>query len=89
MKLRHAAALALVGWMLVIPAIGKTIPKDCQDCAVTLEANAERARGFKSKAECEKTGEDWFRNFYADVRKNDNRVVFPPSKPCCVKNEGK
>lgn len=35
MKLRHAAALSLVSWSLVIPEAGKTVPKDCANCAVT------------------------------------------------------
>ncbi len=83
MKLRHAAALSLVSWSLVIPEAGKTVPKDCANCAVTLEARAIGASGFKTKAECEKAGADYVRNFYANAEKNGQRVAVPPGKPEC------
>ena len=85
LNVRHAAALALVVWSLWIPEVGSTVPQDCPDCAVTLEARAEFARPFKTKAECEKAGQDWLRDFYADARKNKERVVFPPESPVCTK----
>ncbi len=83
-KLRNTTALLLLGWYLAISEIGKTVPKDCPDCAVQLNATASFSRQeFKTKAECEKAGEDWIREFYTDAKKNGERVAFPPAKPEC------
>jgi hypothetical protein len=90
MKLRHAIALALVGWYLTIPEVGKTTPKDCPECAVQLNATAFFSRKeYRTKEECEKAGQDWIREFYADARKNGERVAFPPSNPECVEAKAK
>jgi hypothetical protein len=82
-KLRHAAALALVGWTLVIDGPGKTAPKGCTICVASLEKTRLFSTGYKTKAECEKAGDDFTRDFYARVRKTGEVVVFPPGTPEC------
>jgi hypothetical protein len=83
MELRHAAALALVGWTLVIRGFGKTAPKGCDTCAVTLEGQLSVTSGFKTQAECLKAGHDFVADFYAKVRQTGDVVVIPPGKPEC------
>jgi hypothetical protein len=83
---RHAAALALLGRTLLIPEVGKTIPKGCLDCFVSLEAQARIGPEFKTKGQCEKAGNDWVRDFYVTAQKNDAQVVFPPKKPQCIEH---
>jgi hypothetical protein len=83
MKVRDVVALALVGWTLLIHGFGKTAPKGCSPCVATLEGQLLVRPGFKTKAECQKAGDDFVRDFYAKVRKTGDVVVFPPGKPDC------
>jgi hypothetical protein len=51
MKLRHAAALALVGWYLVIPPTSRDYPSG--DVDAPLSEWAKRPTTYRDKAECE------------------------------------
>jgi hypothetical protein len=82
MKFRYTVALALIGWTLVIEP-GRTAPKGCTDCAVTLEGYLAVKHGFKTKAECQKAGDDFVRDFYTNVQKTGDVVASAPGKPDC------
>jgi hypothetical protein len=84
MKIRHAAALTLVVWCVCIQDTGKTVPKDCPNCAWDLGANSQSECGFKTKAECEAARDKWIPNFYANADKKGQRVVSAPSTPVCA-----
>jgi hypothetical protein len=86
MKLRHAAAVTLMGWSLYISSIGKTCPKG-PNCAYSLELAAVGVTGFKTKEECEKAGAEWLRNRYATAEKNGGRVAVAPAKPQCTEDK--
>ncbi|MGB8682932.1 MAG: hypothetical protein WCD12_08620 [Candidatus Binatus sp.] len=53
MKPRYVATLALVGWSLWIPSIGKTIPKDCPSCAASVIAQNSPQSADTQAAEAE------------------------------------
>jgi hypothetical protein len=78
---RHAAALALVGWYLSLEG-GFTVSKDCPDCAVAGDFVAGDSRPFKTEAECNKFGQGEVLEFYAVARKNDEKVIEPPTIRC-------
>jgi hypothetical protein len=82
MKLRHTAALLLVGWCFPIsPERGKTVSNDLpadMPLAFTLEEYLIMKCGFSTKDECEKAAAQWQRDFYADADKNGQRVAAPP-----------
>jgi hypothetical protein len=86
MKLRHAAALALVGWVLSIPDPGLTVPKDQRGCTDNLIGQAmgvsRQPSGFATEAECEAFGAKWVHDVYANAEKNDERVCRPPATRC-------
>ena len=86
MKLRHAAALVLMGWVLSIPDIGLTVPKNQRGCTPTLPEEVmgvtRMPSGFAAKAECEAFGANWVHDFYANAEKNDERVCRPPTTRC-------
>jgi hypothetical protein len=86
MNLRHVAVLALIGWYLSISPIGKTAPKDIPDLALTFGMFS--AQVFETKEECEKAGQDFVRQFYANARKNGEQVALPPN-PQCVEGQAK
>jgi len=85
MRLRRAAALALAGWYLTITG-GKTVPKDCPDCAAVTMEQWRMLGGapFATKAECEKAGKAQVRAFSKTAE--ENSVVVPSSFLC---TEGK
>jgi len=56
MKSRHAAALALVGWTLFVPEIGKTLPKECLGCEYDLSAQPWLGPTFTTKASARRQG---------------------------------
>ena len=85
MRSRHAVALALVGWMLFFSDPGKTVPKACPNCLVSLEQQTLSTGSFKTRVQCEKAGDKFVRDFYATAKKNDQKVVIPPAKPQCTK----
>ncbi len=86
MKLRHAAALALVGWVLSIPDPGLTVPKDKRACTSTLLGQrmgvSRPPSGFATKAECEAFGAKRVDGVYANAENNDERVCRPPATRC-------
>jgi len=77
-------AIVVLGWTLLIPEAGKTMPKGCRECGATLDALAMGESEFRSKAECPKAGFDFIRDFYATARKNGEQVAVAPSKPQCL-----
>jgi hypothetical protein len=85
MKLRHAAALALVGWYLSVTN-GGTVLKDCPDCEVGATPSSFSGP-FKTKAGCERAGTDEVRNFYADAKKQGERIIRPTSFVCYERKE--
>jgi len=85
MKIRYAAAVALVGWTLIIRDVGGTCPKGT-DC-FQFDGRAEFMSGFKTREECEKAADDWLREFYAEAKKNGETVVAAPAKPQCQKDK--
>lgn len=86
MKPRHAAALALVGWVFLISDPGLTVPKNQSGCTSTLPEEAMGVSplpsGFATKAECEAFGAKWVHDLYANAEKNDERVCRPPATRC-------
>jgi hypothetical protein len=86
MKPRHAAALALMGWVLSIPDVGLTVPKDLRGCTSTLQEEAmgisPLPSGFETKAECEAFEAKWVHDFYANAEENGERVCRPPATRC-------
>jgi len=86
MKPRHAAALALVGWALLISYAGQTAPKDHPGCISTLQEEemgvSPLPSGFATKAECEAFEAKWVHDFYANAEKNGEQVCRPPRTQC-------
>jgi hypothetical protein len=86
MKPRHAATLALMGWVFLISDSGPTVPKNQRACTSTLQEEAMGVSplpsGFATKAECEAFGAKWVHDFYANADKNDERVCRPPATRC-------
>jgi hypothetical protein len=85
MNLRYAAGLALVGWYLSVTT-GATVPKDCPDCEVG-ETPSSFGGPFKTKAACGRAGTDEVRNFYADAKKQGERIIWPTSFVCYERKE--
>ncbi len=81
MNLRHTAALALVGWYLSVVG-GSTVSKDCPECAVTGELVSGYSIRFETEAECNKFGQSEVLEFNAVARKNDEKVIEPPTIRC-------
>jgi hypothetical protein len=76
-----------VGWYLTI-SIGQTYPKDCPGCGVALGVSqAFGGPPFKTKADCEKAGDDQVRVFYAEAKKNKEQVAWPTSYRCVERKD--
>lgn len=91
MKLRHAAALALVGWFL---ATSQALPNEdiheCPDCAVGgIVVQGFGGPPYQAKADCEKAGQQFIRNVYAEARKEGERVTESPSFSCTERKSSK
>jgi len=78
MKPRHAAALALVGWYLMIPPIGahRTIHDDAPISSWRIESSYDKA------AECEEGRSAWKRttldeakNLHLAIKESDTELV--------------
>ncbi len=103
MKLRHAAALALTGWYLTF-YLGKTVPKDCANCAVdlgqmqmsvvgvskplTTQMSASSSELFETESDCAKAGNAGVQAFSANADKSGERVLFP-SRFRCTEHKSK
>ena len=62
---------------------GKDIPKDCPNCAVTLELEGHSCeKEFKTKAQCESGVGKYVRDWYVDADKNGDVVVLAPTASC-------
>ena len=85
MNLRHAAALAFVGWYLLLPPPGKD-PKTTIDTSWPLRYWF-KSQTFKSKAECEKTKIGLI-NLPRDLSKPEDRGDLEGEKAgLCVSDE--
>ena len=84
MKSRHAAALALA-WILFIPQ-PKTSPKDCSDCAVTMEKSATMTKGFPTQEACLRAAAKWKADFIRGAKKNNLDVSWPPDPIQCFRD---
>ena len=83
MNLRHTAVLALMGWTLFIPQIGRTYPKDCPDCPFqSIATRVVFLQKFKTKEDCEKAGQDYVRKFFLDAHTKGERIASVPSPVC-------
>jgi hypothetical protein len=69
------------GWALRY-SLGKTVPRNCRNCGVFLDACIDIEPGFRTRAECEIAGKDRVCRFFACARKKSDRVLFAPSVTC-------
>jgi hypothetical protein len=79
MKLRHAAALALVGWYLMAPPFPKGEHRYEPDTSVPLSQWIRRA-SFDSAAECEAHKTNWL-----DALKKNPEDVSPAAAQAIAK----
>ncbi len=87
MNVRHASALALVGWILWISG-GKTIPEDCDHCAVTLESEGHASPAqYGSKELCERAAAAYRRRFEQDLKINHEYAGTPLETKCVEAQE--
>jgi len=82
MNLRHAAAIALVGWCLAV-TLGKQVDKGCSECAFSLELEAiSCVEKFKTETECRFGGYKYVQDYYVKADKSGGLVVVPPVAKC-------
>ena len=82
MKLRHAAAFALVGWCLAVQ-LGKLVDKGCSVCAFSQEIEAiSCVEKFKTETECRFGGYKYVQDYYVKADRRGDLVVVPPVPNC-------
>ncbi len=79
MKLRHAAALALVGWTMLIYE-PKYCPRENVNCANFADQLTHIKLGFPTKDSCQKAVNQWWFNF-EKMLEDTNKVVVTTVEP--------
>ena len=75
-------AAPVVVWCLSV-TLGNDMPKDCPNCAVTLEDEAHSClTKFKTGAQCELSAAKYMQDWYADADKNGDEVILAPTAEC-------
>jgi hypothetical protein len=75
-------AIPVVVWCLSVSE-GTDTPKDCPNCAVTLEDEAHSClTKFKTGAQCELAAAKYRQDWYLDADKNGDEVVLAPTAEC-------
>jgi hypothetical protein len=75
-------AIPVVVWCLSV-TLGNDMPKDCPNCAVTLENEAYSClTKFKTGAQCELAAAKYMQDWYEDADKNGDMVVLAPTAEC-------
>jgi hypothetical protein len=72
MNLRHAASLALVGWLMIMPPISREYPRGNADAP--LSEWVRRPTTYRNKEECEHVRDQQIRLLNARNRQTQVRI---------------
>ena len=82
MNLRHAAALALVGWALLIPSFVKTCPESGPCTYPPFVGRNVIKKVFPIEGDCEQAAVDWKVELDRTLRRQHKRQVGPERATC-------
>ena len=81
MKHRYAAWIMLLGWTLFY-GNGKTLPKNCENCAYTLESWGSYGGTYQTLAECEQARRKVIADFAKKAEAKGEYVAAPLDASC-------
>jgi hypothetical protein len=87
MHFRHAAAFALLTWMLTVQKPGRTCPDESVTCSQSgaLQPHPELGK-FENESECLKAQKEYMRSFYKKAKMYGEGVMYAPATQCVSKD---